>query len=122
MRLTIPTVVRLVLPLALLLTPGVGAESTRANYAVGAGPEGLVFDGLNLWVANNQGGNVTKLLASTGATVGSYIVGTNPTGIAFDGTNIWVTNSGSDDVTKLLASTGAMTGTPSARAEADDWR
>ena len=54
---------------------------------------------------------MTKLLASTGATVGTYPVGTNPGAIAFDGTNIWVANSQSSSVTKLLASTGATVGT-----------
>ena len=54
---------------------------------------------------------MTKLLASTGATVGTYAVGTSPTGVAFDGANIWVANSASHSVTKLLASTGATVGT-----------
>jgi YVTN family beta-propeller protein len=70
------------------------------TYAVG-GPEGAAFDGTHIWVANNDDDTVTKLLASTGATVGTYTVGNGPRGVAFDGANIWVTNSGSDTVTRI---------------------
>jgi uncharacterized protein (TIGR03437 family) len=71
----------------------------------------LAFDGTNIWVANQSSNDVTKPLASTGATVGTYAAGTSPSGIAFDGVNIWVTNQGSNSMTKLLASTGATVGT-----------
>jgi DNA-binding beta-propeller fold protein YncE len=63
----------------------------------------------------NATGNVTKLLANTGAVVGTYPAGIQPPyGVAFDGTNIWVTNTLSNTVTKLLASSGAAVGTYSA--------
>ena len=81
------------------------------TYNVGAAPLGVAFDGTNIWVANDGGANVTKLLASTGALVGTYTTGASPLGVAFDGTNIWVTNFADNTVTKLLASTGALVGT-----------
>lgn len=80
-------------------------------YAVGTHPQGICFDGTNIWVTNNGSNNVTKLTAATGAVVGTYSVGTAPVGICYDGTNIWVANSGSNNVTKLTASTGAVVGT-----------
>jgi YVTN family beta-propeller protein len=67
----------------------------------GINPNSVTFDGTNIWVANVNSNNVTKLLASTGAVLGTYPVGTNPWRIAFDGSNIWVVNGGSSNVTKL---------------------
>jgi DNA-binding beta-propeller fold protein YncE len=68
---------------------------------VGSGPNGVAFDGANIWVANYDGNNVTKLQAATGALVGTFPVGNFPLGVAFDGANIWVTNSGGSTVSKL---------------------
>ncbi len=81
------------------------------TYTVGSSPFGVAFDGTNIWVANWGSNTVTKLQASTGATVGAYSVGNRPYGVAFDGTNVWVTNEGDGTVTELLASTGATVGT-----------
>jgi hypothetical protein len=55
-------------------------------------PAGLCFDGTNIWVTNKGDDTVTKLLASTGATLGIYTVSelTTPGPIAFDGINVWV--------------------------------
>jgi hypothetical protein len=83
------------------------------TYSAGTGPWGLAFDGANIWVTNNGGNTLTKILASTGATVGTYAPAglDGPYGIAFDGTNIWVANNLSGNVIELLASTGATVGT-----------
>ena len=81
------------------------------SYPTGTLPYGVAFDGTNIWVANYGSNSVTKLLASSGATVGTYTVGSAPYGVAFDGTNIWVVNYSSNSVTKLLASSGATVGT-----------
>jgi uncharacterized protein (TIGR03437 family) len=73
-------------------------------YPAGTGPQGIAFDGTNIWVTNyggNSGNTVTELLASTGATVNTYTVGKGPYGIAFDGSNIWVANAGDNTVTKI---------------------
>jgi len=35
-----------------------------------------IFDGANIWVANNVSNNVTKLRASTGTVLGTFAVGT----------------------------------------------
>jgi DNA-binding beta-propeller fold protein YncE len=68
---------------------------------VGTTPQGIAFDGTNIWVANAGSNDVTKLLASNGNRVGTYSVGSSPIAVAFDGANIWVTNYGSSSVTKL---------------------
>ena len=88
-----------------------GGVISIVTYTVGSNPQGIAFDGVNIWVANSGSSSVTKMLASTGATVGTYPVGLTPQGIAFDGVNIWVANNGGNTVTKLLASTGATVGT-----------
>jgi hypothetical protein len=81
------------------------------EFAVGAGPCGVAFDGANIWVTNTYSANVTKLRASDGANLGTFAVGSVPEGVAFDGANIGVTNYASNNVTKLRASDGANLGT-----------
>jgi len=81
------------------------------TYTAGTTPEGIVFDGAHIWVANYGSNNVSELDTGTGAVVGTYPTGMGPTGIAFDGTNLWVANQEDGTVTKLAASTGALVGT-----------
>ena len=52
---------------------------------------------------DNTWSEVSKLLASTGATVGTYTVGSSSSGIAFDGANIWVASYNGGSVTELPA-------------------
>jgi len=65
----------------------------------------VVFDGANIWVANQSSNNVTKLRASDGAVLGTFAAGAGARGIAFDGASIWVANGldvmGGDTVSKL---------------------
>jgi DNA-binding beta-propeller fold protein YncE len=80
-----------------------------------ADPEGILFDGKYIWVANNGAGSsasntVSKFDAATLTLVANYRVGLNPDGVAFDGTYIWVTNSHSNNVMKLNRETGAILG------------
>jgi DNA-binding beta-propeller fold protein YncE len=69
-------------------------------FAVGTFPLNISCDGGNIWVANYNSNNVTKLRASDGEVLGTYAVGLKPSGIAFDGANIWVANSASNNVCK----------------------
>ncbi len=62
------------------------------TFTVGKVPGGVAFDGVNIWVTNENSNNVTKLRASDGAVLGTFSVGTLPLQVAFDGANIWVTN------------------------------
>jgi hypothetical protein len=86
-----------------------GANQTT-QFPVGNSPEGVAFDGANIWVTNVGSNTVTKLRASDGAALGTFSAGGSPVGVAFDGANIWVANA-SDTVTKLRASDGKTLGT-----------
>src|SRR5205823_2419476 len=86
------------------------APNLTTTFTVGGGPEGVAFDGTNIWVANEFDNTVTKLQASDGAFLGTFTVGSFPYGVAFDGTNFWVANFGDGTVTKLRASDGALLG------------
>ena len=83
----------------------------KGNFPVGGLPQGVLFDGLNIWVTNSADGTVSKLRASDGAALGNFPVGGSPHGIAFDGSNVWVANTGDNTLTKLQASDGASLGT-----------
>ena len=85
-----------------------------ATVAVGAGasPEGVAFDGTNIWVANAGLGNVSKINPATNTVIATVPVGTGPEGVAFDGTNIWVTNNGPDTVSKINPGTNTRTDVP----------
>ena len=52
----------------------------RQTYTYTLSPHlfGIAFDGTNIWVSNSTAATVTKLLASTGATLGTYTVGNTP--------------------------------------------
>ena len=83
----------------------------RQDFAVGSFPSAVAFDGANIWVANANSNNVSKLRASDGTSLGTFTVGILPHGVAFDGANIWVADLGGNTVTKLRASDGACLGT-----------
>jgi DNA-binding beta-propeller fold protein YncE len=74
---------------------------TLGTFAVGGAPNGVAFDGANIWVANNGSGTVTKLWASDGTTLGTFFSGGGPDGVAFDGANMWVANVYANSVSKL---------------------
>jgi len=90
-------------------------------YAAGTSPTGIASDGVNLWATNSTNGTVTKILASTGATVGTYPTGTTPDAVAFDGHNMWIANEGSANVTELLATTGANVGSSPFASQTDPY-
>jgi DNA-binding beta-propeller fold protein YncE len=98
-------------PMQIALLRWYEANQAGITFSVGSHPQGICFDGANIWVANLGSDNVTKLKASDGSLVGTYAVGSSPFGICFDGANIWVANFGSDNVTKLKASDGSLVGT-----------
>ena len=45
------------------------------TFAVNRGPQGVAFDGANIWVTNSGSNDVTKLRASDGAVLGTFPVG-----------------------------------------------
>jgi hypothetical protein len=86
------------------------ANQAGNNFATGIRPRGIAFDGANIWVTNQDSGNVSKLNATDGSLVGTYTAGIVPGEIAFDGANIWVTDVVANKLTKLKASNGSLAG------------
>jgi hypothetical protein len=87
-------------------TPSMGIDTTTTiptsiTYIAGTNPDAICFDGSNIWVANANSNNITKLRVSDGYTLGTYMAVTDPKAICFDGSNIWVANNQSNTVTKL---------------------
>ena len=97
-------------PLQLALLHWYDANMTT-TFGVGSGPQGVAFDGADIWVANFSSSNLTKLRASDGKLLGTVHVGSNPFSAAFDGANIWVAKNSGKNVTKLRASDGKVLGT-----------
>jgi hypothetical protein len=83
-------------------------NQTAAEFSVGQQPAGAAFDGANMWIANSQSGNVTKLRAGDGAALGTFVIGGTPSWMTFDGANMWVNNGSS--LVKLRASDGLPLG------------
>ncbi len=75
------------------------------------GPSGIVFDGENIWVANNAENSLSKLRPSDGTTLKKFATGASPFALAFDGANIWVTCGPDATVQKFRASDGFLLGT-----------
>lgn len=68
-------------------------------------PQGLAFEGSNVWVSLYGDGTVRKL-DEIGNVVQPVSVGTGPRGAVLDVTCIWVTNSGEGTVSKVRVSDG----------------
>jgi hypothetical protein len=85
-----------------------GAVVSVITLNPAAHPEGIVFDGTYMWIANNGQGmdSVSKLSVAAKALVASYPVGHAPDGVGFDGSRIWVTNSYNNNVWTLSKDTG----------------
>jgi len=81
------------------------------DFPVETKPDGIAFDGTNIWVTNGGSNSVTKLRAVDGLKLDTYKVGGSPMGIAFDGTSIWVANARSDNVMQLRPSDGLVLNT-----------
>ncbi|HTN72621.1 MAG TPA: hypothetical protein VMO00_16190 [Methylomirabilota bacterium] len=75
-------------------------------------PEGILFDGSNIWVTD-LGDDKLKQLDSSGNIIRSVSVGDAPGHAAFDGTNIWVPNQvgGGTGTISVVRATGALAGT-----------
>jgi hypothetical protein len=77
------------------------AGAVLGTFAAGPGPNGIAYDGANIWVTDFNSTTVTKLLASTGASAGTFTVGGEPAAVAFDGAHIWVSSFQGTTVSKL---------------------
>ena len=87
------------------------------SYPVGSNPQGVAFDGANIWVCNFNSDTVSKLRANDGVLQGTFAVGASPSHAISVGTQIWVSNSGNNTVTNLRAADGNEVGTYKVGAE-----
>ncbi|HEU4714821.1 MAG TPA: hypothetical protein VFS76_24890, partial [Pyrinomonadaceae bacterium] len=53
------------------------------DFPVGQRPEALLFDGSNVWVANQQSDSLMKLRASDGLNLGTFETGTRPVALTY---------------------------------------
>lgn len=86
-----------------------GGFPVTTGSADWVGPQGVIFDGTNIWTVNYIDKILTKINLS-GGIVGNYSSGgypNNPRLIAFDGTNIWTADNGLGGVSIFNATTGA---------------
>ncbi|MEO8359516.1 MAG: protein kinase [Vicinamibacteria bacterium] len=60
--------------------------------SVGIRPDGIVFQEDNVWVANRDSNNLTRIRARDGEITGTFAVGEWPGPITWDGQAIWVAN------------------------------
>jgi hypothetical protein len=68
---------------------------------VGNGPQAIVFDGRNMWVANSADKTVTELWPD-GGTVNTFPAANGTYGMmAFDGLHMWLVNYNGASVTEL---------------------
>ena len=92
-------------------------NKTIATVTVGDGPQGVAFDGTNIWAANTFSSSVSKIDPSTNTVIATVAVGDGPVGVAFDGTNIWITNYYSGTVSKIDPSNNTVTATVAVGSE-----
>ena len=85
------------------LSPFVSVNTVTAGFTH---PNGILYDGANMWVTDQFADRLLKL-DSNGIIIQFVIVGNSPQFPVFDGTNIWVVTD-SDSVTVVRASTGAV--------------
>ncbi|HEV8116906.1 MAG TPA: hypothetical protein VGQ32_00185, partial [Thermoanaerobaculia bacterium] len=73
-------------------------------------PNGILYDGTNMWVTDITPGTLLKLDAA-GAILKTVTVGNSPRFPVFDGTNIWVPNATSNSISVVRASSGVVLST-----------
>ena len=77
-----------------------GAVTTLTS-SLGAGPQGIAFDGSRVWTSNGIG-SVSIVALNPISVITQVPVGfSNFTGMLYDGANIWVTDSSSNTFLKL---------------------
>jgi len=65
-----------------------------SSTPVGSGPDGMAYDGANIWVTDYSSNDVTIVSAGGNVVKTIELPSANPEGILFDGKYIWVANNG----------------------------
>ena len=81
-------------------------------------PEGLAFDGTNMWAANSTGNSVL-LVEPDGTIKNSFTAGGGPSSMVFDGVYMWVANFSAGSVMKLRPSDGTILATANVGGQPD---
>src|SRR5207245_10737979 len=87
-----------VLALGISFAQTTSTQSQVVTLPVDRGPEGVDFDGVNIWIANSVGNTVTKLRESDEDYMGNFPVGNRHVAVADyssppGSANIWVPNT-----------------------------
>ena len=94
-----------------IITPKMTTPWSVTSVSAGlSNPEGILFDGSNIWVTDAFASTLLKL-DGNGAILQTVPVGAAPSLPAFDGTNIWVPNINNSTVSVVRAATGAVVAT-----------
>ena len=72
-----------------IVTPGAGLPWTVTTVIAGVRPNGVLYDGANIWVTDLNAGTLLKL-DDNGAILQTVTVGSAPGYPAFDGGSLWV--------------------------------
>lgn len=103
----------------------IGSNDAVGKNAMFRGNWGITSDGTNLYVADNNGNTIRKVVIATGQVstlagtanvIGGFLDGTGataqlnlPTGLTTDGTNVFVADSGNNNIRKVVIATGQVT-------------
>jgi DNA-binding beta-propeller fold protein YncE len=70
---------------------------------------GIVYDGENLWIANNNDKLISRVNLLTGNLISSYsTIGYNPRGLVFDGEYLWVCDKVSERILVVFPENGTV--------------
>lgn len=95
-------------PAAIVLLSSVAlADAQTTCHVPVTAPNGMVSDGVNVWVASGSGALVA-INATTCAITNTVQIGGTPALMAFDGANVWVTDYTGNRVVKVDAASGAI--------------
>jgi hypothetical protein len=95
-----------------IITPGASVPWSVTTVTSGfTVPEGILYDGANIWVTDTNAGTLLKL-SSSGAVLQTVTVQATPRHPVYDGVNIWVPAS-NGRISVVRAATGAVLSTAS---------
>jgi DNA-binding beta-propeller fold protein YncE len=96
---------RMCVPAAIILVASAALAGVQTTCHVPVtSPNGMAFDGANVWVASGSG-NLVAISATTCAITHTVQIGGTPALMAFDGANVWVTDYTGNRVVKVDAAT-----------------